>query len=104
MSLTSLVREDAAIVEKLNLLCPMPTLQIRAPLIVPPTCADPALVGTAYDYLLRILLKRYIPFAVTRDWVALRALNYLATDGARWRDVARVLSQVMTMSNVFIAG
>jgi hypothetical protein len=56
--------------EKVRPLRPKAAGRIPAPLRVPPRSSRWALVGTAFDYLLRFELQRRAPHAVAERWVA----------------------------------
>ncbi len=49
-------------------------------LLVPAGSARRALIGTAFDYLLRFRLKREFPDCIDHDWVAERGLRILQRD------------------------
>src|SRR5438128_12230164 len=76
MSLTHIfARKD--IVEKIKLLRPKRPRKIFAPLIAPPLTKRYMLVGTAFDYFLRIEIQRRAPHATVRRWVADTASAYV---------------------------
>lgn len=85
MSLTSLVRLKSPVRERMAADFPRPKLRLDAELCVPSVAPSPALMGTAFDYLLRFHLLRAMAFATSRRWVAEHALvliGELAEEGA----------------------
>src|SRR5205807_3779618 len=56
---------------------PKPRMAVKKPLVAPPLSRRYALVGTAFDYLLRFYLHRRNPSAVRRRWVAEEGLQRL---------------------------
>ncbi|MBZ4402418.1 hypothetical protein [Myxococcus sp. AS-1-15] len=50
---------------------------LHSPLLVPSETKNAALIGTAFDYLLRFELERRISFSATRPWVAEEGLQRL---------------------------
>lgn len=81
MSLSSLIRNPTPVRDRLTSGFPKPLLDGRPGLVTPRECERPALVGTAYDYLLRFHLMREMPFATSDRWVAERALERMAAMG-----------------------
>lgn len=60
-----------------------PVRPVDRPLRVPNRSGDPALVGTAFDYLLRIDLKRRCPHATEYRWVAEKSVDMLRSPNHR---------------------
>ena len=54
-----------------------PKLTLTPPLLAPPLTKNYALVGRAFDYLLRFQIKAFNPHAIERGWVAQNALYFL---------------------------
>ena len=77
MSLTSLIRNKTPVRERLADAFPKPKLPLKAELLVPAISDNRALIGAAYDYLLRFHLIRDVPFARSERWVAELALESL---------------------------
>lgn len=69
MSLTSFVA-IADVRAKLKPLRPKPPRKLSAPLKVEPRTTNYAVVGSAFDYLLRFELQRRAPHAISQPWVA----------------------------------
>ncbi len=57
-----------------------PKLTQTPPLLAPPLTKNYALVGRAFDYLLRFQIKALNPHAIERGWVAQNALHFLQTN------------------------
>jgi hypothetical protein len=57
-----------------------PKLTQTPPLLAPPLTKSYALVGRAFDYLLRFQIKAFNPHAIERGWVAQNALHFLQTN------------------------
>lgn len=76
MSLTTLVKE-ADVRERLRLVCTLPLRRPPPSLRAPVITRHPSTVGIAFDYLLRLLVRRANPFALERDWVADEAIRFL---------------------------
>jgi hypothetical protein len=49
---------------------PIPKFNVNGEIIAPPITKHYALVGTAFDYLLRFYLKKIYPNSITKYWVA----------------------------------
>jgi hypothetical protein len=76
VSLTSLIaRRDVA--ERIDALVPRYVRTHRIPLLVKRVWPDASLIGTAYDYALRIHLRARYPHAETESWVAEEAVSML---------------------------
>ncbi|MEW6106047.1 MAG: hypothetical protein AB1563_06755 [Bacillota bacterium] len=79
MSLTRFIAlPDVA--ARIRPLRPQLSRKITEPLRVKPRSSHYALVGTAFDYLLRFELQRRAPHAVAERWVAESALDLLERD------------------------
>lgn len=74
MSLTSFVRTPD-ILKKILAYWPLPAFSLRGRLLAPPLTKNYALVGTAFDYLLRFYIKRLYPDAVEKEWIAELAIK-----------------------------
>ena len=82
MSLTSFIKEPdvrAKFAETFSL----PKINLNAELKAPPITRNYSLVGTAFDYLLRFYIKQHNPNAITKDWVAISALQCVEDDTLR---------------------
>ena len=78
MSLTSFLKiKDVK--EKFASEFEKPRIKLDWEIKAPPMTAHYALVGTAFDYLLRFYLERLNPKAITKRWVALNSYYILAT-------------------------
>jgi len=55
----------------------MPKMAVTQEILAPPLSTRYSLIGTAFDYLLRFYLKWLNPDAVTSQWVAEHASDYL---------------------------
>lgn len=75
---------------------PKPKFDLKGELLAPPQTKRYALIGTAFDYLLRFYLKRLNPDAVTRIWVAESVLEHpfspLLEDAVIHADTGEILS------------
>lgn len=69
MSLTSFL-ELKDVKKKFRESFPKPWFTLKKEILAPPLTNHYALVGTAFDYLIRFLLKRVNPKAITHRWVA----------------------------------
>lgn len=65
--------------EKLNKYFPKPSFPVKKKILAPPRTKNWALVGTAFDYLLRFFIKKHNPQSQTRQWIAEKALEILAS-------------------------
>lgn len=54
-----------------------PQFDLQAELLAPPLTNNYALVGTAFDYLLRFYIKRLNPDVIEHRWISESALGYL---------------------------
>ena len=70
MSLTSFLKNSAAVRERFKAEFLMPPLTAKGELLAKPVTDQHSLVGTAFDYLLRFHLQRLNPKAKTRAWNA----------------------------------
>lgn len=84
MSLTQFVKHPN-VKPKLKPLRPELPRKISKALRVEPRSKRYALVGTAFDYLLRFEIQRRAPHAVTGGWTAEEALNILHNGSAKGR-------------------
>lgn len=57
-----------------------PKLTQKLPLLAPPLTKNYALVGRAFDYLLRFQIKALNPHAIERGWVTQNALHFFKTN------------------------
>jgi len=74
MSLTSfLERKDVR--ERFRQEFDMPRMKTKRELLAPPLSNRYSLVGTAFDYLARFYVKRLNPDAITKAWIAERAIR-----------------------------
>ena len=69
MSLTSMLKE-APVKAMFKEAFPVERVRLRSPMLAPPISRRPALVGTAFDYLLHFRLQREFAGCITRSWVA----------------------------------
>lgn len=86
MSLTSFLNIPE-VRAKLKPLRPKQPRKIAAPLKVEPRSNRYAMVGTAFDYLLRFELQRLAPHAVTEPWVAEQVPDHIYSDPYTWWNV-----------------
>lgn len=89
MSLTSRLKNDHELSLQLSRLV-LETTSIKLDMVAPPHTSNYALVGTAFDYLMRMELAHRVPSARTEKWVAEVAADVISTDdelfGHIWRD------------------
>ena len=84
MSLTSLIREDEYLRNKISDDFQLPVLRLKfeksRPLLAPPNTTNSRLVGVAFDYLLRFYLERLngLPYDRENQWVAETGKNILS--------------------------
>lgn len=104
MSLTSLVRNATPVRERIAAWFPKPRIRLQAELRVPSVAKDRGLIGTAYDYLLRFILEREMPFAQRKTWAAEKALaglrqgrNKVVLVGEVFEDAADVAARMELM-------
>lgn len=79
MSLLSFIQQKD-VRERFNQAFPKPKLAKNQPLLAPPRAKNPALVGTAFDYLLRFQIKALNPHAIESEWIAQNTLYLLKTN------------------------
>lgn len=79
MSLTSFINMDD-VRAKLRVLHPKVSRRINVPCKVEPRSDRYALIGTAFDYLLRFEIQRRAPHAITGEWVAEHAADLLGKE------------------------
>jgi hypothetical protein len=70
MSLTSFIRNNKDVQERIRMEVPTPRIGQKRELLVPPSSNRYSLIGTAFDYLMRFYLQRINPTAHTHEWVA----------------------------------
>lgn len=68
--------------DRFNQTFPKPKLAQNPPLLAPPKTKNYALVGRAFDYLLRFQIKALNPHAIERGWVAQNALHFLKANAS----------------------
>jgi len=92
MSLTSFVKMPD-VSEKIKPFRSTLPRKITAALQVEPRSESYAMVGTAFDYLLRFELQRRAPHAITKEWIAELGLDRLRPQkigkGIRWENPLR---------------
>lgn len=101
MSVDSLLRAPGVLAEfrrHVPLSLPRPTGQ----LLVPPSTRRYALVGQAFDYLLRFHLKRVNPNAVDTRWVADAAAAHAMLSEAQTATARRVLAEARASYEGFL--
>lgn len=76
--LTFLEQKDVR--DRFNQTFPKPKLTQKLPLLAPPRTKNYALIGRAFDYLLRFQIKALNPHAIERGWVAQNALHFFKTN------------------------
>ena len=76
MSLSSLVRQKGEFRDRLAAFA-KPSINFPQELVVEQSGCDPSLIGTAYDYLVRMKMERLLPEDKVRagDWTALKAIR-----------------------------
>jgi hypothetical protein len=74
MSLTSFLKNDGELRILIDETFEKPQLSIEAPRLAEPQTANYALIGTAFDYVLRFRLERYYDGVESRPWVAHQGL------------------------------
>lgn len=74
MSLTSFIKEPD-VRAKFKQTFPLPKVFLNSELKAPPITSHYAMVGTAFDYLLRFYIKKNNPLAKAKAWVAESALE-----------------------------
>ena len=74
MSLTSLLN-NGDVKKRFLEEFPKPAFIIKKELLAPPLSKNYALVGTAFDYLLRFYIKYINPNTITRRWIAEKSLD-----------------------------
>lgn len=74
------VLQQPDIRDRFNQTFPKPKLTQTPPLLAPPRTKNYALVGRAFDYLLRFQIKALNPHAIERGWVTQNALHFLKTN------------------------
>ena len=92
MSLTSLLGAHRDVAAQLSgLATGPPPSSVTSPMIAPPITNHFALVGTAFDYLLRFEIRRRFGRADVKRWVAEAAVDQLEDAGVRSHSAARSL-------------
>ncbi len=81
MSLTSFLKQPE-VKERFRREFNMPKLTAKKEIIAPPLSSRYALVGTAFDYLLRFHLQRLNPNTIRGQWVAEHAIHFLEEQAA----------------------
>lgn len=76
MSLTSFLK-DEDVKNAFRRTFKKPEFKLQAELLAPPLTKNYAIVGTAFDYLLRFYTKQLNPDAIERLWVSEQAFYYL---------------------------
>lgn len=107
MSLMSLKRflEVPVVSRQFAALFPKPGFMLKKEILAAPRTKNYSLVGTAFDYLLRFLLERVYPGAVTTRWVAEKVIRESGTrtvmlyDAALWDETVRDLLSKARMNH-----
>lgn len=95
MSLTSLIRSDKELREKISKAFSRPKLVKNKPLLVEPHTKHYGLVGTAFDYIFRFYLERLNNVSNENEvWVAEQAIGLLAHNEDVYRGGVKIINNV----------
>lgn len=83
MNLTSFISQPEIRDGFRSVLVKQPPFKPDKPILAPPLTMNYALVGTAFDYLLRFYLERINPSTKTRAWVAEFSAGFIEDDQTR---------------------
>jgi hypothetical protein len=75
MSLTSLIREDAVLRNRIMASFVRPAIEVKLPIAAEPRSESYGLVGTAFDYMFRFVLENMNTASVNKPWIAELAIK-----------------------------
>lgn len=101
MSLTSFL-DIRDVRERFRMEFPKPQLAITKELSAPPRTTHYALVGTAFDYLLRFYLQHLNHKAIAERWIAEISLEMLANDVRLYRKASKIVSEAKENHRKFL--
>ena len=90
MSLTSVLK-DSNIRAQFKQHFPVPKTKFNVAIQAPPTTKKYSLIGTAFDYLLRLHLKHTFPKSVTERWVAEAAVDRMKLVSGEYVRIGEVI-------------
>lgn len=95
MSLTSFLKNDGELRILIDQTFPKPDVEIDSERIAEPQTRNFALVGTAFDYVLRFWLEHRYPGVDSKQWVAHQgvSLSYLLEDNDADRGIDEAISR-----------
>lgn len=102
MSLTQFVSRPDLAEEMDKLICPPCWRLLRNEILVPPRSPRRALIGTAFDYLLRFHLLRLNRIAVDSPWIARNAINLAPTVTGQSEAAASMLARATLEAERFL--
>lgn len=103
MSLTSLLRNNEDVRERFYREFSLPVFAVRKPLLAAALTTNYALVGTAFDYVLRFYLQNLNPrAAVQSQWIAEASLLVIPHGSPLFRQVENTVEQAKAQVEKFL--
>ena len=102
MSLTSFIKSDKELRDKIRAAFSRPKLEKDQPLLAVPRTKRYGLVGTAFDYIFRFYLERLNDIQnESKAWVAERAIELLASNEEIYTTGTEIISNVKKLRKEF---
>ena len=103
MSLTSLIRNDKELRDKINATFSRPRLEKKKPLLVESLTKDPGLIGTAFDYIFRFFLEKNNNVQnSSKKWFAEEAIELLIENEEVYEIGSEIIKNVKELKKEFI--
>jgi len=103
MSLTSLIKSDKELRDKIKKAFSRPKLEKNKPLLVEPHTRRYGLVGTAFDYIFRFYLERLNNIQnESKPWIAEQAMALLPPDEEVYKKGTEIINNVKRLRKKFI--
>ena len=103
MSLTSLIKNDKELRDKIRAAFLRPKLEKSKPLLVEPLTKRYGLVGTAFDYIFRFYLEKLNNIQnKSKIWIAEQAIKLLMPNEEVYETGVEIISNVKELRNEFV--
>ena len=103
MSLTSLIKSDKELRDKIRTAFSRPKLEKAKPLLAEPLTKRYGLVGTAFDYIFRFFLEKTNNVQnSSKVWIAEQAIELLLPNEEVYKTGSEIINNVKELKNEFI--
>lgn len=103
MSLTSLIKSDKELRDKIRVTFSRPKLGKNRPLLVEPRIKHHSLIGTAFDYIFRFYLERINNIRNKSEaWIAEQAIELLVSNGDVYEVGIDIINSVKELKKEYV--